>query len=470
MDKLSYSFHLGNDKNKSKKSRQSIKNGKVIDKVFNNNAIQNANNLSRVNNHNLRKYDDNQELIEVIYGTNNLYDDVKNLYIKEFDEARIKYNEKQTRNDRKINDYFEHISNNDKNDLACEIIIELGDMEFWEDKDDKFKRKMTDVFSQQIKDLEKVVPSFKVANATIHYDESSPHLHIVGVPIKNGNKNGNKNGMSKQVGKSTIFTKDSLRVIQDTMRIYCINSFNKVYNSNKELKAKLKGRNEDVPIKNMEKEYNRIKKQADVNRQRLENVSNKTKETLEKSKQVKDIVNNLKPTKITKNNFIINNDDIEIIKNYIDKVDDNVSEIKTVNDLTNVIEDFETALKTHNEQVEDLHLTISKQDKTIKSLESTITKKQKTITKRDKKIEGLNQDIIKLEDKISGLEKIIEAWKKLWKKFLDFLQDKIFGSQHDSEIYEQFIDDLANKKILDSKDIDYIENGFISKEKDDYEM
>ena len=184
MDKLSYSFHLGNDKNKSKKSRQSIKNGKVIDKVFNNNAIQNANNLSRVNNHNLRKYDDNQELIEIIYGTNNLYDDVKNLYIKEFDEARIKYNEKQTRNDRKINDYFEHISNNDKNDLACEIIIELGDMEFWGDKDDKFKRKMTDVFNQQIKDLEKVVPSFKVANATIHYDESSPHLHIVGVPIK----------------------------------------------------------------------------------------------------------------------------------------------------------------------------------------------------------------------------------------------------------------------------------------------
>ena len=466
MDKLSYSFHLGNDKNKSKKSRQSIKNGKVIDKVFNNNAIQNANNLSRVNNHNLRKYDDNQELIEIIYGTNNLYEDVKNLYVKEFDEARIKYNEKQTRNDRKIENYFEHISNNDKNDLACEIIIELGDMEFWGDKDDKFKRKMTDVFNQQIKDLEKVVPSFKIANATIHYDESSPHLHIVGVPIKNGNKN----GMSKQVGKSTIFTKDSLRVIQDTMRIYCINSFNKVYNSNKELKAKLKGRNEDVSIKNMEKEYNRIKKQADVNRQRLEKVSVQTKNTLEKSKQIKDIIDNLKPTKITKNKFIINNDDIEVIKDYINKVDDNVSEIKNVNDLTNVIEDFETALKTHNEQVEDLQLTINKQDKTIKSLESTITKKQETITKRDKKIEGLNQDIIKLEDKISGLEKIIEAWKRLWKKFLDFLQDKFFGSQHDSEIYEQFINDLVDRKILDSKDIDYIENGFISKEKDDFEM
>ena len=466
MNELSYSFHLGNDKNKSKKSRQSIKNGKVKDKVFNNNAIQNANHLSRVNKHNLRKYDDNQELIEIIYGTNNLYNDVKDLYTKEFESARIKYNEKQTRNDRKIENYFEHISKNDKSDLACEIIIELGDMEFWNDKDEKFKRKMTDVFNEQIKDLEKVVPSFKIANATIHYDESSPHLHIVGVPIKNGNKN----GMSKQVGKSTIFTKESLRMIQDTMRIYCINSFNKFYNSDKELKVKLKGRNEDIAIKNMEKEYNHIKKQADVNRQRLEKVNKKTKDTLEKSQQLKDMINNLKPTKITKNNYVISDEDINTIKDYISNVDNNVSEIKNVNDLTSVIENFEIALKTHNEQVENLQLTINKQDKTIKSLESTITKKQGTITKRDKTIEGLNQDIIKLEEKISGLEKIIEIWKKLWKKFLDFLQDKFFGSQQDSEIYEQFINDLANEKILDSKDIDYIENGFISKEKDDYEI
>lgn len=84
MGKLSYSFHIGNDKNKSKKSRQTIKDGKVVDKLFNNNAIQNANQLSRVNNHNLRKYDNNQEKIEILRGTNDLYEDVKKLYIKEF--------------------------------------------------------------------------------------------------------------------------------------------------------------------------------------------------------------------------------------------------------------------------------------------------------------------------------------------------------------------------------------------------
>ena len=87
--------------------------------------------------------------------------------------------------------------------MACEIIIELGNMEFWKDKEDSYKRKMTEVFKEQIQDLDKIVPSFKVANAVVHYDEASPHLHIVGVPVKDGNKN----GMKKQVGKSTIFTK-----------------------------------------------------------------------------------------------------------------------------------------------------------------------------------------------------------------------------------------------------------------------
>ena len=53
---------------------------------------------------------------------------------------------------------------------------------------------------------ESLFPNFKIANATIHFDESSPHLHIIGVAYKDGNKN----GMYKQVGKATVFNKESL--------------------------------------------------------------------------------------------------------------------------------------------------------------------------------------------------------------------------------------------------------------------
>ena len=138
---LAYSFHLGSDKN---------------------NAIQNAKDLSDVNKHNLlRDYDNQTELIRTIYGTNDIVNDVKQVYLEEFEQARIEYNNNQTRNDRKIDNYFNHISNDNKRDLACEIIIELGDMDFWSDKDNKYKHKMTEVFKEQIRDLEEVVLTLK---------------------------------------------------------------------------------------------------------------------------------------------------------------------------------------------------------------------------------------------------------------------------------------------------------------------
>ena len=141
MNELSYSFHIGNDKSKSKRSMQNIKNKVVKDKVFNNNAIQNANALSRANKHNLRKYDNKTDDIEILIGSKDLYKDVQKLYIDEFEDARLEYNEKQKRNDRKIDNYFSHISNNIKSDLAVEIIIELGDLHFWKKKDMAYKKR-----------------------------------------------------------------------------------------------------------------------------------------------------------------------------------------------------------------------------------------------------------------------------------------------------------------------------------------
>ena len=52
-----------------------------------------------------------------------------------FEESRINYNNNQTRDDRKINNYFSKIANDNKHDLAVEIIIELGNKNYWKDKD-----------------------------------------------------------------------------------------------------------------------------------------------------------------------------------------------------------------------------------------------------------------------------------------------------------------------------------------------
>ena len=78
---LAYSFYLGSDKNKSKLAKKVSKGNVSGTTSLSNNAIQNANDLSRVNKHNLRDYDNEKDLIRVIYGTDNIVNDVQKLYL-----------------------------------------------------------------------------------------------------------------------------------------------------------------------------------------------------------------------------------------------------------------------------------------------------------------------------------------------------------------------------------------------------
>ena len=101
---------------------------------------------------------------------------------------------------------------------------------------------MTQVFEKQLEDIQEIVPDFYIANATIHFDKHSPHMHIVGVPVKENCKT----GLSRQVGKTSIFTKESLVIIQDKMRERCIDEFNITYGMDSKLKEKEKGKNRDI--------------------------------------------------------------------------------------------------------------------------------------------------------------------------------------------------------------------------------
>ena len=287
--KLSYSLHLGNDKNKSIKARQEAKNTPSGTTSKNNNAIQNVKQLGKVNHHNLRQYNNNQEFIKTIKGSNDIVKDVKDLYLDLFDEARIEYNNKQTRDDRKIDNYFNKISNDTKHDLACEIIIELGDMVYWDDKSLEYKYQMTQVFEQQLEDLKEIVPDFYVANATIHFDEHSPHLHIVGVPVKENCKT----GLSRQVGKTSIFTKESLVVIQDKMRERCINEFNIAYGMDSKLKEKQKGKNRDITSYERKLFNERVKGL----KQEISNLQNKVSDLEDNKESINKQINKLNKDK-----------------------------------------------------------------------------------------------------------------------------------------------------------------------------
>ena len=409
-------------------------------------TINNHQQLSKVDKHNLRKYDEEQELICTIKGTSSIVEDTKKLYLDLFEDARIKYNEKQNRNDRKIKNYFNHISNDNKRDLACEIIIELGDMDFWVDKDDKFKKKMIEVFKEQISDLEEVVPNFKIANATIHFDESSPHLHIVGVPFKDGMKN----GMEKQVGKYDVFNKVILKEIQDKMRVYCINSFNRIYNLNYTLKVKEEGRNVDINVANMN-EYKKFKREQEKYKKQLKELNNKADELQNKSNEINDIIDNLKPTLMNKNNYSISNEDIDKIKKYIEQTNDTTSNLRDANDINIVLQKYEDDLREHSNEVRNLKKKIKTRDDRIEELEYNLN--------------DANETIDELEDKVSELQKIVDYFKELRKKFIEFLQNKFFSNDK----YDDFINDLYEENILDENDVNMIQNNKNNDKNDDFE-
>jgi hypothetical protein len=435
---------LGSDKNKRNTARSIANKNKSGTTSLSNNAIQDAQTLSKVDKHNYRKYDNDQENITIIKGSSSIVDDVKNLYKREFEKARLEYNEKQVREDRKIDDYFTHISNNDKNDLACEIIIELGDKKYWDTKDNNYKRKMTTVYQKQVEDLENVVPSFKITSAIIHYDETSPHLHIVGVPIKDGNKN----GMSKQVGKTAIFTKDSLKIIQDKMRTLCIESFNNEYGLDSTLKKKLKGRNQDIHVSDMTN-YQEMKQQLDKNKSKLRQADNKSKELDSSSCEIDDMVGNLKQSKLNKNTYLLNDEDKTKLEKYINEVKITNKDFQEMNLLSVTIDNVK-------EQLED-------DKKIIKFYEDNNRALSTRNNMLNKKLEEKESRIEELEEENFSLRSSLEYFKKKFTKLIKFLQEKLFGWGKKDPMYKKVVEDLYDKDILDKDDIKNIE-------KDDYEI
>ena len=447
MAELAYSLHLGSDKNRKNISKQNGKYNLSKTTSLPNNAIQNVRQLSKVDKHNYRKYDNEQELIEIIRGSSSPLEDVKQLYLDEFEDARLEYNTKQTRPSRMIDNYFDNVSNNEKKDLVCEIIIELGDKEYWDTKDIEFKSKMSEVYRKQVDDLELLVPNFKVASAIIHYDETSPHMHIVGVPIKYKNKN----GMEKQVGKSDVFTKESLITLQNKMRTLCIEEFNQEYNLDSTLKKKQKGRNMDIHVSDMDN-YIELKKQLEKNTENLEKANKKSQELQQNSKDIKDKIDKLKISKLNKENYILSKSDKDLFIDFINQVDNTNKEYDKIQNLSNTLTNVDEQFK--------------EKDKTIQ----TLTENNKALTLRVKtlnnNIKEKDNEISFLKSKINSLKNTIDYWKDRFDKVISFLYSKLHNWYDKDDKYIDVVNDMYEDNVLDNDDIKDLK---LIKEKDDFE-
>lgn len=98
-----------------------------------------------------------------------------------FDRALQRYNDKQKRADRKIDNYLEHIQKGKQEKPFYEIIVQVGnrdDMGVGSPNERLAKR----ILEDYLRRFEERNPNLFVFNAVLHMDEATPHLHIDFIP------------------------------------------------------------------------------------------------------------------------------------------------------------------------------------------------------------------------------------------------------------------------------------------------
>lgn len=141
-------------------------------------------------NHNSRKFkaanvDGERTHLNVDYCNGN----IKKVYHKLFDEALKKYNDKQTRSDRKIKNYYDKICNSKQEKPFHEIILQIGNKEDMgaESENGQLAKQVLDEYFRGFQERN---PQLRVFSAHLHMDEATPHIHIDFVPFTTGSKRG----------------------------------------------------------------------------------------------------------------------------------------------------------------------------------------------------------------------------------------------------------------------------------------
>ena len=141
-------------------------------------------------NHNSRKFhakntDPERSHLNVTYCQKN----IKAVYHELFDEALERYNAKQTRVDRRIENYYEKIRSGKQEKPFHEIILQVGNKDDMSADSDEGRLAAT-VLDEYMRAFQERNPNLRVFSAHLHMDEATPHLHIDFVPFTTGSKRG----------------------------------------------------------------------------------------------------------------------------------------------------------------------------------------------------------------------------------------------------------------------------------------
>lgn len=445
------------------------------------NAINNLEKIKRCDLHNNRKYKNNKnQEIDLslskynitLVGTKNITTDIKEFYKREFAEATYNYNKNQKDERRKIVDYLEKMDKDSKSNIATEFIFQIGDKEDWENKNLEDKQKTVEIFKKAIPILE--AKGIKTVNASIHIDETSPHLHLIAVPIIENQKR----GLEKQVSQNKVITKEIIKEIRSKVEKSFIEEYNKIYGTNKELKKGC-----EIPEHLQVQDYKDTKKVLEVAKKITDKEILKEKvstdllkvskeiEKLEKEKIEKDnIKKNLEELDKNRNNLEVSN---AAIKEELKELENKNIEIKKLKEEKEREFEKEFLYKANKtKEIEDLKKEIEQKEDELKQLEEKrkVEEKKKSDflaeeQERKKRYEEIDAAIEREKEKLKNKELELQKVKKIFED----MENTRLKTENNLKIASKEIED--NKNILEktNKEIQdlqiEIENAIKNKEK-----
>lgn len=441
MAELSYSFHVSNGKN----------------------AINSATDLGKVERHNGREYADykawklenglnnNYTPQDNVYlvGNQNLVKNIKDLYRKEFGDAIKQYNSKQTRADRQITNYFNHVSKLKNQQVAVELIIQVGSKGDWENLSLKDRQKTLPIFQNQIKKFQSDYPNFLISQAVVHMDESTPHLHIVGVPVGYGK---NK-GLSKKVQKNAIFNKKTLTKMQAEMRQQAERDCKQYLSPYVSFVSKKQGRNTDYrkqELVALNTSIYKAKKQLEsLNKQNI-NIQKQINKYQIEQKYYKPVKINIKEQnaidKLTGNTDVkISQQDFNILQNSLNFLEKTKVKLKTQMAQNKLLELENSNLKAQINNFKDMEFSrdLNAQDK-IKASKQKLKTQIRAEFKQ--KIEQVEEENARIKDLYTP--EVMDLFVKENKE----LKDNIFYLEKDKEeLQNALLEQKAKNKDLQKK-------------------
>ena len=202
-----------------------------------------------------------------------------------------------------------------------------------------------------------------------------------------------------------------------------------------------KGRNQDINVKDMS-DYRDIKKQLAEKEKKLAKANKQTSKLDNTTKDINQILDNLKPAKFNKNNMVISNEDVQKIKNYTEDVKDITQTVRNVNDLNMAIKDFEHSSFEIEKENRSLKYEIELKDNEINNLKKELSIKEKIIGKLQTEKEKLKQEL--------------QKFKGFWHSIMSHFHKRICYDKDNN--YKIVSDDLYKNGIFGDNDNEIANN------------